>query len=436
MAAKGGGHVEESKKKKNHGGYSFTLIEINTTVIILLAQSAQRASRCVLFHRLCRQSVIIKWRRLDSRGVSRDKTRTQRGWWWCSVYAKSTRPAIHASFVSGCYETPASSMAVVFTTRAAEDGSGYKQPREEVDQVQRSQEVDICQETRGTGRPCVTEYHFFLTFSLGQPLLWRGRSALARTPGPGAPNGVKRNWVTCTCLSVYICILLMLPTPSTTQGKVTPSPLDPPSFFCVFALPSPPRCHREHPCSSSRLLSTGTSQKSQISLQFPVQCLFGGKRAGGRATMKKEPHSQTVWAAFEGKHVQEGYVRRAVRQTEARVFWSWHTDPTSAGTQSTALFRPQPPQSNKHPPRHLLSVPGTAPSGGELRTRCRKTDHTAPEINIRLNSVITLGFFMHHSQKQDGCNTINISTKVVPNLCRLLPHPFINTTHHVLDVFF
>lgn len=228
MAAKGGGHVEESKKKKNHGGYSFTLIEINTTVIILLAQSAQRASRCVLFHRLCRQSVIIKWRRLDSRGVSRDKTRTQRGWWWCSVYAKSTRPAIHASFVSGCYETPASSMAVVFTTRAAEDGSGYKQPREEVDQVQRSQEVDICQETRGTGRPCVTEYHFFLTFSLGQPLLWRGRSALARTPGPGAPNGVKRNWVTCTCLSVYICILLMLPTPSTTQGKVMPSPLDPP----------------------------------------------------------------------------------------------------------------------------------------------------------------------------------------------------------------
>lgn len=220
------------------------------------------------------------------------------------------------------------------------------------------------------------------------------------------------------------------------KARSRPPLWTPPSFFCVFALPSPPRCHREHPCSSSRLLSTGTSQKSQISLQFPVQCLFGGKRAGGRATMKKEPHSQTVWAAFEGKHVQEGYVRRAVRQTEARVFWSWHTDPTSAGTQSTALFRPQPPQSNKHPPRHLLSVPGTAPSGGELRTRCRKTDHTAPEINIRLNSVITLGFFMHHSQKQDGCNTINISTKVVPNLCRLLPHPFINTTHHVLNVFF
>lgn len=106
------------------------------------------------------------------------------------------------------------------------------------------------------------------------------------------------------------------------QGHALPSGPPPPSFFCVFALPSPPRCHREHPCSSSRLLSTGTSQKSQISLQFPVQCLFGGKRAGGRATMKKEPHSQTVWAAFEGKHVQEGYVRRAVRQTEARVFWS------------------------------------------------------------------------------------------------------------------
>lgn len=86
------------------------------------------------------------------------------------MYAKSTRPAIHASFVSGCYETPASSTAVVFATHADEDGSGRKQPREEVDQVQRSQEVVICQEARGTGRPCVTEYRFFLTFSLGQPL--------------------------------------------------------------------------------------------------------------------------------------------------------------------------------------------------------------------------------------------------------------------------
>lgn len=122
----------------------------------------------------------------------------------------------------------------------------------------------------------------------------------------------------------WIHISLKLPTKPTTQGKVRPSPLDLPPHLppASFALPSPPRCHREHPCSSPRLLSTGTPQKSQISLQFPVQCLFGGKRAGGRAVLKKEPHSQTVWAAFAGKHVQEGYVRRAVRGTEAGVFWS------------------------------------------------------------------------------------------------------------------
>lgn len=97
------------------------------------------------------------------------------------------------------------------------------------------------------------------------------------------------------------------PTNHPRQGHALPSGSPPhPTSFCVFALPSPPRCHREHPCSSPLLLSTGTPQKSQISLQFPVQCLFGGKRAGGRAALKKEPHSQTVWAAFEGKHVQEG----------------------------------------------------------------------------------------------------------------------------------
>ncbi len=136
---------------------------------------------------------------------------------------------------------------------------------------------------------------------------------------------VRGNWVTCTCSSVDMHLTdAAHPTNRPTQGHALPSGLPPPSFtsFCVFALPSPPRCHREHPCSSPLLLSTGTPQTSQISLQFPVQCLFGGQRAGGRAALKKEPHSQTVWAAFEGKHVQEGYAMRAVRRTEARVFWS------------------------------------------------------------------------------------------------------------------
>lgn len=40
---------------------------------------------------------------------------------------------------------------------------------------------------------------FLWTFTLSQCLLWWGRSALAH---PHTPDGVKRNWVTNTCLSV------------------------------------------------------------------------------------------------------------------------------------------------------------------------------------------------------------------------------------------
>lgn len=48
-----------------------------------------------------------------------------------------------------------------------------------------------------------------------------------------------------------------------------------------------------------------------------MQCLFGriGPRGRGSeaGSVEKEPHSQTVWAALEGKHVQEGYVKRVVK---------------------------------------------------------------------------------------------------------------------------
>lgn len=43
---------------------------------------------------------------------------------------------------------------------------------------------------------------------------------------------------------------------------------------------------------------------------------------GRCGVVKKEPHSQTVWVAFESKHAQAGYVKRAVSRTEAHVFWS------------------------------------------------------------------------------------------------------------------
>lgn len=88
------------------------------------------------------------------------------------VYAKNTHPAIHACFVRGCYETSASSMAVVFPTAGlcSQDGSGNKQPQEGGGQVQQlSQEVVICEETPRYSLP--TGYHFLLTFSPGQRLL-------------------------------------------------------------------------------------------------------------------------------------------------------------------------------------------------------------------------------------------------------------------------
>ena len=105
------------RRLKNHRGYSFTLIEINTrssTVIIFLAQSAQQqALCCVLFHRVCCYYRIKTLGFIGSELGQNSHTKAERE---RSVYAMNTHPSIHVCFVRGCYETSASSMAVVFPT--------------------------------------------------------------------------------------------------------------------------------------------------------------------------------------------------------------------------------------------------------------------------------------------------------------------------------
>lgn len=254
---------------------------------------------------------------------------------------KDTHPTIHECFGSSFYQTSACLKVGVFPT-AGWNKQGQEKSNQ-VQELQASQEVVICQETGST--VCSASQSIISSWHLARvkPAVM-SQVSLSTHTGPW--------WGQRKLGHLYLLDLLLTdaahPTNHPQQGHALPYG-PPASAFCVFALPSPSRCHREHPCSRPLLLSTGTPQKSQISMQFPVQCLFGGKGAGGAGCMKKESHSQTVWAAFEGKHVQEGYVRRAVKSTETRVFWSWHTDPTSAGTQSSTLFRPQPPQSDKHP---------------------------------------------------------------------------------------
>lgn len=161
----------------------------------------------------------------------------------------------------------------------------------------------------------------------------------------------------------------MVPTNHPRQGQALPSgsPLLPASS------PSP----RLQGVTGSTLVLAfssfppGALKNPRYPCNFRCNVYLAEKRAGGELLWKKSfTHKQ-----FEGKHVQEGYARRAVKRTEARVFWSWPTDPTSAGAQSSALFRPQRPQSNKHLPLyHPLSDQWTSPSAGETRTWQEQTN--------------------------------------------------------------
>lgn len=125
-------------------------------------------------------------------------------------------------------------------------------------------------------------------------------------------------------LYLFVVYCTWCPTHPANQGKVTPSPRDP--FFQLPMRPDPP------------LILKGVTESSLV----PASCFFppshppskipdipaisgamftwqnecsGGDGGGGRAScIEKEPHSQTVWASLEGKHVQEGCVRPVVKE--------------------------------------------------------------------------------------------------------------------------
>lgn len=155
-----------------------------------------------------------------------------------------------------------------------------------------------------------------------QPLVWvsafcdlEGQPSTL-TPGDCLLDSFVRNWVTCTCLSVDMHFTNGVhPTKPLKARSRSPLWISP---DCFFALPLPPRCHIERPCSSTLPFFHQTPQKSQISLQFPVQCLFGRMGARGRggvrrAVLKKSLTHKQFGPRLEGKHVQEGYVKRVVK---------------------------------------------------------------------------------------------------------------------------
>lgn len=118
----------------------------------------------------------------------------------------------------------------------------------------------------------------------------------------------------------WICILHLVPTPSNHPGQGHALSSGPPSStsLCVLTLPSSQRCHREHPCSSPCFFPPGPLKNPRYPCNFRCNVYLaewgiGGE--GGRAScIEKEPHSQTVWAALEGKHVQEECTRRVVKE--------------------------------------------------------------------------------------------------------------------------
>lgn len=115
------------------------------------------------------------------------------------------------------------------------------------------------------------------------------RSNLAHPPGlPEVEEGVTGNWVTFTCLYRNDN------THQPPKAGVTPSTLDPPSSHVH------PTTHLQGVTERSLVLVVssflpGPPEKSQQSLQFPVQCLFGRKKGLVGRGVKKGPHSQTVW---------------------------------------------------------------------------------------------------------------------------------------------
>lgn len=311
------------------------------------------------------------------------------GWWWWggggggrghSVKTKDHTPC-HSCVL--CPVASASSMAVVFPTLAAKmvaiRCSGYDDPRRSSSVWRRHR-----------------EYCFLSTLSRGSEPSMISEVSLSTHAGPW--------WGQRKLGHLYLFVSgyadAAHPANHHSQGHALPSGSPPttppiPASVRLFALPSPPRCHRERPCSCPLLLSTGTPQKSQISLQFPVQCLFGerGLRGGGRAGLEKKSLTHKQFGLRSRVNMRgRGTRGRAVRRTEAGVFWSWHTDPTSAGAQSTALFRPQRPQSNKHPPSASCLLRAERPlleRWGCDKEITRYNKHVELEINISLNAVIT-----------------------------------------------
>lgn len=78
------------------------------------------------------------------------------------------------------------------------------------------------------------------------------------------------------------------------------------------------RCHREHRCSSPCFFPPSPLKNPRYLCNFRCNVYlaeWGLRGEGWRAScIEKEPHSQTVWAALEGKHVQEGCTRRVVKE--------------------------------------------------------------------------------------------------------------------------
>lgn len=92
----------------------------------------------------------------------------------------------------------------------------------------------------------------------------------------------------------------------------------------------------------------GPLKNPRYPCNFRCNVYLVGRGLGGELPWKKSLTHKQFGLHSRVNMSRRGSARRAVSRTEVRVFWSWHTDPTSAGTQSSALFRPQQPQPHKH----------------------------------------------------------------------------------------